>query len=216
MLVLTFNKVFRDDISLGERLYRRYRVSYLLSTNEVLAWIVGTIAVTVAWIGLDLFRPWAWGYWEKWSLIGIVLAFVLHEMAHRTIASLGGFRARFVISPPWLLVTFVSAVLPIKVIAPGYVEVATFTPVSPLRFKWLLYSVAGGPATNIVISLISLMLYKLEPGALAIAMINAYVAFFNLLPIPPLDGSKVLNTDKKLWALLFIASVALLAVSYWI
>jgi Zn-dependent protease len=195
--------------------YKRYRLRTPSVGNEIISWIVGLIAVTVAWVGLDLFRPWAWGPWEKWSLIGIITAFLFHELAHRSIAALGGFRARFVLSTPWLLVTLLSAVLPVKVIAPGYVEVTTYTPYSPIRFKWLLYSVVGGPATNIVIAAISLAFYKLVPGLSIIALINSYVAFFNLLPIPPLDGSKIFSADRKLWTLLFIISAVLLALSYW-
>ena len=183
--------------------------------NEVISWIVGLIAVIIAWMGIKIFNLNSWGPWETWSLIGITSAFLIHELAHRTIASIGGFRSRFVISPPWLLVTIISAFLPIRIIAPGYVEVSAFSPVSPLRFRWLLYSVAGGPTSNIVLAALTLPLSKAIPGLLAVALINAYVAFFNLLPIPPLDGSKVFSTSKSLWALLFIASAALLAASYW-
>ncbi len=184
--------------------------------NELISWIIGLIAVTIAWMGIKIFYPSSWGSWETWSLIGIVSAFLIHESAHRIIASIGGFRSRFIISPPWLLVTLISAFLPIRVIAPGYVEVSGFSPVNPLRFKWLLYSVVGGPASNIALALITFSLFKLVPGLLAVASINAYVAFFNLLPIPPLDGSKIFSTSKSLWALLFIASAALLAACYWI
>lgn len=184
--------------------------------NEVVSWIIGLIAVIIAWMGINIFYPRNWGSWETWSLIGIVSAFLIHELAHRLIAAKGGFRSRFVISPPWLLVTIISGFLPIKIIAPGYVEVGAFSPVTPLSFKWLLYSVAGGPASNIVLAIITLPLAKIVPGLLAVSTINAYVAFFNLLPIPPLDGSKIFSTTKSLWALLFIISAALLAISYWL
>ncbi len=193
-----------------------YRVSFRrrYETSEWLSWLIGTIAVTTAWMGLDLFRPWRWGPWEKWSLIGILSAFLLHELAHRLIASYGGFRSRFRLSPPWLLVTFLSAILPIKVIAPGYVEVSTYIPRSPLGFRWLFYSVAGGPATNMIIAVISLPFVKLDPAVLPVTMINSYVALFNLLPIPPLDGSKIYEVSRKIWAYMIIIAAVLLGICY--
>jgi Zn-dependent protease len=46
------------------------------------------------------------------------------------------------------------------------------------------------------------------------AYINAWLAFFNLLPIPPLDGSKMIRTNPALW-LPVIAVAALLVLWLW-
>ncbi len=56
---------------------------------------------------------------------------------------------------------------------------------------------AAGPLTNISLALIFVLLLKLGPAifaeifALAVVL-NLILAIFNLIPIPPLDGSKVL------------------------
>ena len=40
-------------------------------------------------------------------------------------------------------------------------------------------------------------------------MVNIWLAVFNMLPIPPLDGSKVLAWDKRIWAGVFIFLIAI-------
>ncbi|MCS7200927.1 MAG: site-2 protease family protein [Patescibacteria group bacterium] len=52
----------------------------------------------------------------------------------------------------------------------------------------------AGPATNILLALIFAFLYNIFPLHLFLLglRINLVLAFFNLLPIPPLDGSKIL------------------------
>jgi Zn-dependent protease len=86
-------------------------------------------------------------------------------------------------------------------------------PVDPRYFKnpkkGLVYSSLAGPLTNIVLAFISLIIFKLLLKIsftshvlyvifTYIAMffnymisVNAMLAIFNLIPIPPLDGSKI-------------------------
>ena len=66
------------------------------------------------------------------------------------------------------------------------------------QFGLLLVSLAG-PVSNIVVALVGGILYNLVDVysyvwylAVASLTINVYLALFNLLPIPPLDGSKIL------------------------
>lgn len=77
-------------------------------------------------------------------------------------------------------------------------------PVNPYNLRgdkrtgMMLVSMAG-PATNIGLALIAAALLSvvgadsiLVPFVLAMILVNLILAFFNLLPIPPLDGSKIL------------------------
>ncbi|MGD9402192.1 MAG: site-2 protease family protein [bacterium] len=83
-------------------------------------------------------------------------------------------------------------------------------PVNPFVFRnprrgVFLVSLAG-PASNIILALIAGLVFRitimspamadmfgpLQLVLMSIASINLYLAFFNLIPIPPLDGSGVL------------------------
>jgi Zn-dependent protease len=68
------------------------------------------------------------------------------------------------------------------------------------RRKGLIFVSAAGITANIVIAFIALLLYRLispdQSGMIAqililLARINIILAAFNLIPIPPLDGSKI-------------------------
>ena len=66
------------------------------------------------------------------------------------------------------------------------------------KYGPLLVALAG-PAANFIILLICGALVRISPVDTAlpylfsvIGLVNAFLMFFNLLPIPPLDGSKIL------------------------
>lgn len=183
--------------------------------EEPLSWIAGIAAVTFAWGGFRVFNPL---FYVSPSFVAILLGFVLHELAHKTVSRRYGMAAGFVAFGPGLLITFLSGLIPgFVVLAPGYVRT--------IYHPWasreaLLYSVAAGPATNILLSLAGIILYQsLDPFsqlalyARDIAAINAYFAFFNLLPIPPLDGSKIIRDNAGLWVGMMLAALVLLIVS---
>ena len=85
-------------------------------------------------------------------------------------------------------------------------------PVNPARFrnpKWgMAITALAGPLSNLILATVLLVLYKLlfltgvVTGALGYYLVlilavmirtNIYLAVFNLLPVPPLDGSRILG-----------------------
>ncbi|MEM0073180.1 MAG: site-2 protease family protein, partial [Thermoplasmatales archaeon] len=74
----------------------------------------------------------------------------------------------------------------------------------------------AGPSANLVIGVILLpVLLFAHLGSLArvdiyyLTYINIWLGFFNLIPIPPLDGSKVFAWDRRNWAVIFAIAAAL-------
>lgn len=87
-------------------------------------------------------------------------------------------------------------------------------PYNPLYFKnprrdSILVALAG-PITNLLLMLLFLYLYKfdffpsLTKNFLSLAQLNFNLALFNLIPIPPLDGSKLFLLWMSLEEYIFI------------
>lgn len=176
--------------------------------REPWSWLVASAALAIA----------VWGVGGRATLaslsppLAVVIGFIVHEMAHKLVARRGGMRAEFVATREGLVITILSALLPLKILAPGYVRVYTHYRISP---RWAFYSVAAGPASNIAIALVSLGISMAAGSQLVayvarvFAEINAWLALFNLIPVSPLDGYKILSQDWRLWLALSLAAGAL-------
>src|SRR3990170_2117216 len=136
-------------------------------------------------------------------ILVVIIAFLFHELAHRYVARRFGCIAVFKMWPPGLLLGFLLAFVGgFKFVAPGAVVIY------PFQFgRWgfkrvhLTMTEAGiksisGIAVNLFFAAIfrpfagSLMISGLDVFA-SLSFVNAFLAVFNLLPVPPLDGSKV-------------------------
>ena len=137
-------------------------------------------------------------------LMGFVVGIVLHEAAHAYSAYLLGddtaYRAgRVTLNPASHLDVLGSLMLLIAGFGWGKP-----TPVVPSKLRGgVLGPVAvafAGPASNLLIVAVCALLYALpafQDGylrtiVLALAFVNALLFVFNLIPIPPLDGAKVI------------------------
>lgn len=147
----------------------------------------------------------------------LIMSVVIHEVAHGYSALWLGdptakLQGRLTLNPIKHLDPFGSVILPlILILLPGNFLIAWAKPVpyNPYNFKKLhKYGdalVAGaGPAVNIFIAVIFAIIIRssdvflFPPSFIEISgfvvLINIILAFFNLIPIPPLDGSKILFT----------------------
>lgn len=141
----------------------------------------------------------------------LVPSIILHEVAHGAAALVFGDRTaqeagRLTLNPIPHIDPFWTLILPaIMVFYTGQAfGMAKPVPVNQGRMRsprnhGLITSLAG-PATNIVLAAIALAVFRLVPLGSPVAEVVAYfglanviLAAFNLLPIPPLDGSAVVE-----------------------
>jgi Zn-dependent protease len=184
--------------------------------GEPASWILGFIALSFAlgkWY--NILNP---DFYSSPYFVSILLAFILHEMAHKYVGRAYGMITEFTANTTGLLITFLTGFIPgIVIIAPGYVKSILYT-YTPNAKKGFLYSVAAGPITNLILGYMSLAILTVSQAGnhwvlqlLAYNVwVNGWIAFLNLLPVPPLDGSKVMRNSLGMWLLLIIASIILL------
>jgi Zn-dependent protease len=146
----------------------------------------------------------------------MVPSIILHELAHGVVALAFGDdtarrAGRLSLNPVRHVDPVGSLLLPaIFVIAGyGYFGWAKPVPVNPARMRsprnqWLLVALAG-PATNLVLAALAAVAFRATGAAQApgfpvwaqalfyFGLLNVWLALFNLLPIPPLDGSAVVE-----------------------
>lgn len=147
--------------------------------------------------------------------IGVTLSFVLHELMHKFVAQRYGAIAGFRTSAMGLAITVASGMFGFLLGIPGatMIYVHSFT-----KRQNGLVSLAG-PLTNFVIFGVALaLLFAINPPlnsyiekALGFMIfISLFLAFFNMLPIMPLDGSKVLAWSKPVYAVVMGALLVLM------
>ncbi|HEY4498305.1 MAG TPA: site-2 protease family protein [Candidatus Paceibacterota bacterium] len=146
----------------------------------------------------------------------LLLSVMLHEIAHGLMAlKLGDQTAklagRLTLNPVKHLDPVGSFFVPLLLFltnSPVILGWAKPVPYNPnLLFKDYKYGplkvALAGPATNLLIALVLGLLMRFGVGFLSpvavsylssIVILNILLAIFNLMPIPPLDGSKILTT----------------------
>lgn len=145
------------------------------------------------------------------ALLILIVSIVAHEVAHGIAALWQGDRTakdagRLTLNPLVHIDPIGSIVLPLLMYlvgSPFLFGWAKPVPINPYHFKNMKYGEAmvafAGPLVNIIFITIFTLLINfgnlsqnfLEVSAL-IVLINLVLALFNLMPIPPLDGSKIL------------------------
>ena len=147
-------------------------------------------------------------------VLGVILvSMILHELAHGVVAYwLGDDTAkqegRLTLNPLKHLDPVLSFVMPVLLLAMGMPIFGGAKPV-PINTRNLKHGVWGmalvglaGPLTNILLALVAFVIGYFTGGLVDMGlggyicwefiMVNLGFGVFNLLPIPPLDGSRVL------------------------
>ncbi|MGC9153556.1 MAG: site-2 protease family protein [Vulcanisaeta sp.] len=153
------------------------------------------------------------------TFIAVLTGFLGHELMHRQVARRLGYIAYFRAWFIGLLLALVTALTRVFIIAtPGATVIGPKVWGYASRNDELKIALAG-PATNIVFALVFLPLWLLLPPSISyyaylIYAINAWLGFFNMLPLAlpgiMLDGFRVFRTNMRIWVVVFLVSVAIL------
>lgn len=150
-------------------------------------------------------------------VLSLLPAIVLHEVSHGVVADHMGdhtarFAGRLTLNPVKHVDPFGTVVLPGLLLLPylfgrgsnpvfGY---AKPMPVNPSNLRdpdrQTMWIALAGPGTNLALAVVGALAFRLLGGGggyvdrffLIFVFVNVLLAVFNVMPIPPLDGSKVL------------------------
>lgn len=167
------------------------------------AFVVLTLGVTVAVEGLRVvMEPLKMAVLMAFFGASVGVGFVLHEMAHKATANFFGIPAEFRMWKEGLLLMLLTSLVGFVFAAPGAVYILA----NRLKKEENALISLAGPATNMVLGSMFVLLALFFPLTLYDvkvflwgAKINYFLAFFNLLPIFPLDGSKVISWNALVW-----------------
>src|SRR3989344_673417 len=161
--------------------------------------------ILISWFTISLAFAWAFGggifrFGEFFRLLPVVLVgtatgFIFHELAHKYVAIHFGAHAEYRMWQYGLgLAVAMAALFGIVFAAPGAVYIFS----DNLSRKQNCFISLAGPLTNIMLGLLFTLAYLFFRPPEMLGLITAYgasinfgLATFNLIPIFPLDGSKV-------------------------
>jgi Zn-dependent protease len=153
-------------------------------------------------------------YWFGTSIVLVITSFLCHELGHKFVAQRYGAWSEYRMFPAGLLFCLILSFVGILFAAPGAVYIR-----GRIDDKMNGKISAAGPGVNIILGYIAFALALATTGFSSaifglLAYLNAFLALFNMIPIPPLDGSKIVKWNIPVFVIM-VALAALLLYFVW-
>lgn len=156
------------------------------------------------------------------SLIIVFFSYFIHELSHKFAARKFGCLSTFKIWPAGIFLGIMSMFFrlvggwSIVFAAPGFVEIMPYSfgrwgfKVAKLGPKEIGIISLAGVGINVLFAIV----FRIFPDGIfrTLSDYNGFIALFNLLPIPPLDGSKIFMWRMWIWLFLIFVTVLTLFV----
>lgn len=145
------------------------------------------------------------------QIVILIMSVVIHELSHGYVAELLGdptprLQGRLTLNPFKHLELFGSFIVPVLTSLAGFTfgwaKPVQWNPYNVKNKRWGEFTIAlAGPVSNLFIAIVFGAAIRLLGDSLSssfiqissyVIFINIILAVFNLIPVPPLDGSKVL------------------------
>ena len=185
--------------------------SFSVGPTEALHIIISVVTISLAF---TLFPVGSFDF-EKFTVVAVTVGagFVLHELAHKYFAIKYGAKAEF---RAWTWGLFLALAMAFLTngsfifAAPGAVYIFGKIVSKEENGRIAL----AGPLVNLLLATVFIVIGMLAPRLSMLAgtgvYVNAFLGAFNLIPITPLDGSKVFAWNKLAWATVLLSNLAIL------
>jgi Zn-dependent protease len=151
------------------------------------------------------------------ALVIVFFSYFIHELGHKFAARNFGCLSTFKIWPTGIFLGIMSMLFrlvggwSIVFAAPGFVEIMPYSfgrwgfKVAKLGPKEIGIISLAGVGVNVLFAII----FRVFPDGIfrILSDYNGFLALFNLLPIPPLDGSKIFMWRMWIWLFLIFVTV---------
>jgi Zn-dependent protease len=187
--------------------------SLRFSQREIKELLISILVLSLAFSMAMAFPAYIYFYlFFPLALLAVVTAFACHEIAHKYAGMKYGYWSEYRMFPHGLLFALLLSFAGIVFAAPGAVMIFGM----PSREESGKIS-AAGPLANMTLALLFIIVASagiIKNIASAIATINAFLAFFNLIPLGPLDGRKIMAWNIGIWMAMIVMSIVLLVASF--